>query len=164
MVDCVNVNSIAPHQLTSYYSKSIGMKSGNSEGSVFIVGETVENKEQKDSSTLYKELSGRYDVRNSTFGEIVEMSGALYGAGKISLSEHAALTFDYDRATDNIKRHASGYISGDFNLHETFANSDGQRDWIAEFEARASKNFKFGNLLGYESDKRVLDILNRLSR
>lgn len=160
----MSVNSIAPHQLTSYYSQNISAKSEEVKKAAFLLSETVENKEERDSATLYKELSSRYDVRNATFGEIIEISEVLYRTGEISLSEHAALTFDYDRATDNLRRHSSGYIiSKDFNLHETSANSNGQRDWIAEFEARASKNFKFGNLLGYESDKKVLDILERLS-
>lgn len=166
-VRVMNIGSITSQQPASSYSKKASVNIENK--FALSVNEPVEGNQktsstQKDSSAIYEELSSRYDVRNATFGEIVEMSGALYGAGEISLSEHAALTFDYDRASDNLRRHSPGYISEDFNLHETFANSNGQRDWIAEFEARASKNFKFGNILGYESDKKVLDILGRLSR
>ncbi|MFT9817472.1 hypothetical protein [Lysinibacillus sp. NPDC056185] len=125
------------------------------------LSETVENREQKDSSAIYKELSGRYDVRNATFEEIIEMSEAIYGVGKISLKEHAALTFDYDKATNNLKWRASGYIAADFDMYETFVNSDGQRDWIAEFDTRASKDFKYGNLIGYQSKMKVLDIVGK---
>ncbi|MBE1556129.1 hypothetical protein [Sporosarcina limicola] len=159
----MNINSIAPYQLTSFYSENTSAKSDHVEESVFLISETVEKIEKKDSSALYKELSSKYDVRNATFGEIIEMSEALYGAGEISLKEHAALTFDYDKATSSLKRHAPGYISADFDMYETFANSKGERDWIAEFEARASKDFKYGNLIGYQSKMKVLDILERLS-
>lgn len=161
MVDYMNVNSIASPQQSSFYSKNISVKS--EEKSVFPLSETVENMEQKDSSAIYKELSSRYDVRNATFEEITEMSKALYGVGKISFKEHAVLTFDFDKATNYLKRHAPGYIAADFDMYETFANSAGQRDWIAEFEARASKDFKYGNLIGYQSKMKVLNILERLS-
>ncbi len=161
----MNVNSITASQLTSYYTKNTNVKNVKSEeveGSLFLVGET--DTKQKDSSAVYKELSDKYDVRKATFGEIVEISNALYKAGEISLTEHAVLIFDFDRATNNIKQHAPGYIAANFDMYETVANSDGQRDWIAEFEARASKDFKYGNLIGYQSKMKVLDILERLSR
>lgn len=160
----MNVNSIVSHQLTSYYTKNTNVKSDEVEGSVFLVEETEGNAKQKDSSDIYKGFSNKYDVRNATFGDIVEISNALYDAGEISLKEHAALTFDYDRATNNLKRHAQGYIPVDFDMHETSANSNGQRDWISEFGARAMKDFNFGNLVGYQSNTKVLEILERLSR
>lgn len=160
----MNVNSIVSHQLTSYYTKNINEKSEEVKGSAFLVGETERNAKQEDSSTIYKGLSNKYDVKNATFGEIVEISNALYDAGEISLKEHAVLTFDYERATNNLKRHAPGYVPVDFDMYETSANSNGQRDWISEFGARAAKDFKFGNLVGYQSNARVLDILERLSR
>lgn len=160
----MNMNSIAPHQLTSFYSKDANVKPKEVESTVFLVEETEESTEQKNSTTLYKGLSDKYDVRNATFGEIVEISNALYEAGEISLKEHAVLTFDYERATNNLKRHASGYTSVDFDMYETSANNNGQRDWISEFGARAARDFKFGNLIGYQNNTRVLDILKRLSR
>ncbi|MFJ7730276.1 hypothetical protein ACIQXF_00140 [Lysinibacillus sp. NPDC097231] len=161
----MNVNSITSYQLTSYYTKNTNVKNVKSEeveGSLFLVGET--DTKQKDSSAVYKELSDKYDVRNATFGEIVEISNALYKAGEISLTEHAVLTFDYEKSTNILKRHAPGYIPVDFDMYETIANSNGQRDWIAEFGARAQKNFKYGNLIGYQRNTKVLEILERLSR
>ncbi|MGG0645037.1 hypothetical protein ABE021_14025 [Sporosarcina gallistercoris] len=119
---------------------------------------------QKDSPTIYNQISDKYDVRNATFGEIIEISIALYEAGEISLKEHAVLTFDFEKATNNLKRIAPGHISPDFNMHATSANSSGQRDWISEFGARAAKDFKFSNLIGYQSNTKVFDILERLSR
>lgn len=159
----MNVNSVSSQQLTSVYSENRNAKTKEIEEFAFI-DKTVENKEQKDSSAIYKGLSDKYDVRNATFGEIVEISNALYDAGEISLKEHAVLTFDFDRATNNLKRNAPGYIPVEFNMHETSANSNGQRDWISEFGARAAKDFKFGNLIGYQSNTKVLEILERLSR
>ncbi|MBD7984102.1 hypothetical protein H9649_05885 [Sporosarcina sp. Sa2YVA2] len=156
----MNVHAFSSQQLTSLYSKSRFVKAKEVEEFIFT-GKTVE---QKDSSAIYKGLSDKYDVRNAKFGEIVEISNALYDAGEISLKEHAVLTFDYDRATNNLKRHAPGDIPKDFDMYETSANSNGQRDWISEFGARAAKDFKFGNLIGYQSNTKVLDILERLSR
>lgn len=162
----MNVNSIASHshQLTSYYTKNTNVKSEEVEGSVFLVGETEGNIKQKDSSAIYKGLSDKYDVKNATFEEIVEISNVLYEAGEITFKEHIVLVFDYGRATNNLKRHAPGYVPADFDMYETSANSNGQRDWISEFGARAAKDFKFGNLVGYQSNTKVLDILERLSR
>lgn len=159
----MNINSVSSQQLTSVYSENHNVKTKDAEEFVFI-DKTVGNKEQKDSPAIYKGLSDKHDVRNATFGEIVEISNALYDAGEISLKEHAVLTFDYDRATNNLKRHAPGYIPVEFNMYETSANSNGQRDWISEFEARAAKDFKYGNLIGYQSKTKVLGILERLSR
>lgn len=158
----MNISTVAPYQTTTLYAKNTAMKTATTGERVFNVPETVATT-QKDSSTVFEELSGKYDVRNATFGEVVEISNALYEAGEISLKEHAVLTFDYDRATNNLKRHSPGYISANFDMYETSANSNGQRDWIAEFGARASKNFKFGNLIGYQSNMKAIDILQRLN-
>lgn len=88
----------------------------------------------------------------------------LYEAGEISLKEHAVLTFDFEKATSNLKRIAPGLISPNFNMHATSANSSGQRGWILEFWGRETKDFKFGNLIGYQSNTKIFDILERLSR
>lgn len=52
-------------------------------------------------------------------------------------------------------------VSADFSMYETSANSNGQRDWIAEIEARASNNFKYGNLVGYQINSKILAILQK---
>ncbi|WP_153723321.1 hypothetical protein [Sporosarcina cascadiensis] len=158
------LNSIALHQAASHYTRHADLQPEEAEGTVFLVGDTEEYTEPEDSAALYKGLSEKYDVRQATFGEIVEMSNALYEAGEISLKEHAVLTFDYDRAANNLKRQAPGYVPVDFTMFETVAASNGQRDWISEFGARAAKDFKFGNLAGFQSHTKMLDILERLSR
>lgn len=160
----MNVNTITSHQLTSYYTKNANMKPEETDRSTFVVGETDGDAKQKDSSAIYKGLSDKYDVRNATFGEIIEISNALYDTGEISLKEHAVLTFDYDRATNNLKRHAPGYIPADFNMYETSANSNGQRDWISEFEVRAKKDIKYGNLIAHANKSKILNILYQLEK
>ncbi len=155
------INAVAPYQTTTLYAKINAVKTATTGERVFNVPEAAAVT-QKDSSTVYKVLSNKYDVRNATFEEIVEISKALYEAGEISFKEHAVLTFDFGRATDNIKRNAPGYISADFSMYETSANSNGQRDWIAEFGARASSHFKYGNLVGYQTNSKVLAILQKL--
>lgn len=60
---------------------------------------------------MYKELSGNYDVRNATFKEVVAISNVLYEAGEIPYKEHSILTFDFGRATDDLKRYALEYVS-----------------------------------------------------
>ena len=47
-------------------------------------------------------------------------------------------------------------------MYETKANEYGQRDWIAEFEARASKELKYGNFIGYQNRMKAVSILQRL--
>jgi hypothetical protein len=155
----MSINAVAPYQTTTLYAKITDVKTAAIGEQVFNVPKATT---PKNSSTVYKELSGKYDVRNATFEEIVEISNGLYEAGEITFKEHIVLIFDYGRATNNIKRYAQGYIAADFDMYETSANSNGQRDWIAEYEARASKDFKYGNLSGYQSKMKVLTLLQRL--
>ncbi|MEK5038493.1 hypothetical protein [Sporosarcina sp. FSL K6-3457] len=156
----MTINAVEPYQTTALYAKSTAVKTAATGEQVFNVPKTVATT-QKDSSTVYEELSGKYDVRNATFDEIVAISNTLYEAGEISLKEHALITFDYERATNYLKRNAPG-VPANFNMYETAANGIGQRDWIAEFGARASSNFKYGNLVGYQTNSKVLAILQKL--
>ncbi|WP_431026987.1 hypothetical protein [Lysinibacillus sp. LZ02] len=124
-----------------------------------------ENKiENESNEDIYEELSSKYDVRNATFEQIVDISHALYEAGELSLGEVAILTFDYGRATQSIKEVAKGSASPSFDMYETKANAMGQRDWIAEFEARATKDIQYGNLIGHSHKKKILHILQQLDR
>ncbi|SOC06558.1 hypothetical protein SAMN05880501_104309 [Ureibacillus xyleni] len=121
------------------------------------------------SSDIYGELSKNYNVRNATFDEIVQIANALYEAGEISGKEVALMTFDFDRAKRDLIHNAGHIIrengiqiSSDFSLYETSANELGQRDWIAEFEARASKSFKYGDLISYQNNNKIVSILQKL--
>ena len=156
----MTINAVTPYQTTPLYAKSTAVKTAATGGRVFNVPEAVATT-QKDSSTVYKDLSRKYDVRNATFEEIVEISNVLYEAGEITLTEHTLITFDYERATNYLKRNTPG-VPANFNMHETSANSNGQRDWIAEFGARASSHFKYGNLVGYQTNSKIIAILQKL--
>ncbi|ANC78546.1 hypothetical protein ABE65_017770 [Fictibacillus phosphorivorans] len=120
------------------------------------------------STNIWEDLSSKYDIRNATFEEIKEISSALYQAGEVSIKDISLLTFDFDKATNNIKRlDRQGVMNGvspDFNLYETKANEKGQRDWIKEISAKASKDFGYGNLIGYHNNLKTLDILKKLER
>ncbi|PLR95979.1 hypothetical protein [Bacillus sp. T33-2] len=126
----------------------------------------VKMMDTKESLTgdIYEELASKYNVRNTTFEELTEISKALYDKGEISLKEHMTITFDYERATNNIKQYAVTQVSPKFSMYETDADSNGRVDWIAEFEERANKDFKYGNLIGYRSKLKVLSFLQQLDR
>lgn len=121
------------------------------------------------TSNVYEELTKKYNVRNATFDEIVQIANALYEAGEISGKEVSMMTFDSERAKRDLIHHAGHIIrangmqiSPDFSLYETSANEFGQRDWIAEFEARASKSFKYGDLISYQNNTKIASILQKL--
>ncbi|MCK1999637.1 hypothetical protein MPH47_20835 [Psychrobacillus psychrodurans] len=162
----MKINSVSPYQSVSY-TKNTNSKTDFNTTNTFSINQSTENEQiakilQANSSNTWEELSGKYDVRNATFEEIVEISNTLYEAGEISFKEHGVLTFDYGRATNHLKQILAGRTSAGFDMHATSANSDGKRDWIAEYEARASKDFKIGNLIGYQSKMNVLTLLQRL--
>lgn len=67
-------------------------------------------------------MSTEYNVRNASFNEISTVSKKLYQSGDISLAEHAILTFDYERATNDMIRIANGssiYVSPNFSMYAT---------------------------------------------
>lgn len=124
----------------------------------------IAEKHEENPPINYEELAQQYDVRNATFEEIKEISNALYQAGEISMKEHMILTFDFGRATADIRRNAPGYVSTDFDMYKTPANENGQRDWIAEIKARAADHFKYGNIIGYETNSKILAVLQKMER
>ncbi len=163
----MNINSISSQQIAPQYLKDLNAKT-EAERSSFVVEKTAGNTRPKDSSALYKELSAKYDVRNATFDEIVEISTALHKAGEISTIDHVILTFDFGRATEDLRRDLNrldpGRVSPTFSMHETPTNGNGKRDWISEFKARAESSFNFGNLSGSQGHTRISNILERLER
>lgn len=163
----MNLNSISPQQSNFWYSKTTDMKTSEVTNQLFSIIKTVGNKEssnlpQTNSVNIWDDLSKTHNVRNATFDEIKTISKALYDAGEISLKEVAVLTFDFERATNYLKQNSPVSIPDSFNMYKTTSNSNGERDWIAEFEARAQEDFKYGNLLGYHSNKKILTILKQL--
>ncbi len=101
---------------------------------------------------IWEELGKEYNIRKSSFDELCDMSIRLYQAGQISLFDHAILTFDPSKSPQPIKP----------NLCLTEANADDKRDWIAEYEARAARDLKMGNMMGYKVNKNILEILEHL--
>lgn len=152
----MKVTTNVHNQAMPIYPTNVAAKLKEAGEAVFRVDETNETASIESSADL-KEL----DVRNATFEEVIDMSNALYEAGKISLKEHAVLTFDYGRAANNLKRYAPGYIPVGFDMYETVSDPHGRRDWIAEFKARAARDLKFGNLVGHQSNMKILEILER---
>lgn len=117
---------------------------------------------QSQREAVWKEISNKYDVRKATFEEVTEISRKLYEAGEITGLEHAIITFDFERATNSLKQYAPGYVPNSFTMYQTAANSNGERDWIAEFEARASKDFQYGQLAAYQTKSKILSVLRKL--
>ena len=113
------------------------------------------------SKDIWAELGGRYDIRHATFDELCEVADKLYSAGQISLLDHAMITFDWKRAADDLRKDHPDVVA-DFNI--TPADAEGRRDWIAEFEARAKRAFSQGNDGGYVHNRKLADILLRISR
>ncbi|WKV09285.2 hypothetical protein Q2T46_02160 [Thermoanaerobacterium sp. CMT5567-10] len=110
------------------------------------------NDKANNSSDIWKELSGKYNIRNASFSDIKNISYELYKAGQISLLDHGILTFDPNESTQKIKP----------NIFLTQSDSNGRIDWIAEYEARVNRDLKIGNITGYLNNKRILNILKRL--
>lgn len=93
-----------------------------------------------------------YDVTNMTFENFKDFSMDLYNAGEITLLDHAIMTFNPLEATERY-----GFEESYFKTTE---KADGSRNWIEEFKAKYEYDAKYGNDLGMESNKRILDILS----
>src|SRR5690625_3418024 len=158
----MNISSVNSTQLIL----AGGNKSSNKlEPGVQQFRNIIENKRivKDESSNVWENLSNEYDVNNGTFADVIRIANSLYEAGEISIREVDTMTFGFGRASHDLKQVASG-ISSNFSMYETNANEDGKRNWIEEFEARANKNFKFDNLLGYNNNMKISSLLHKLER
>jgi len=99
--------------------------------------------------SFWLEMAQQYDVRNMPADDLAEMSLKLYKRGAISLLDHAILSL---KAIDTPE--ASSYM--------TKADRAGNRDWIAEFEARLEISMKEGDSRFVENDNRLLSYLKML--
>ncbi|MGG3799584.1 hypothetical protein [Metabacillus fastidiosus] len=163
----MNISSLTSYQSELLYSKNGSSQSKINQESAFSINKTIAPEKngtltQSGSSDVWKEISSKYNVRKATFEEVKEISLRLYEAGEISFLEHATLTFDHAKVANDIKHRARVPVSPNFSMYETSSNQNGERDWIAEFEARVKKDFKYGNVLGYQSNMKVFNILQRL--
>lgn len=114
--------------------------------------------------TIYNELANDYDIRNATFDEVKEIGQKLYDAGAIKVKDLMTLTFDYGRATQYIKAAANGQASANFSMYETAADAFGKRDWLAEFEARAAKDWQYGHFIGHANKTNIIQLLQLMER
>lgn len=134
----------------SYFGANKTLNKANSSTSI----KEKKNTDQVDNNSedIWQKLAKKYNIRNATFDELCDMSKKLYEAGQISLFHHAILTFNPSKSPQPIKP----------NRCLTGADDDGKRDWIAEYEARAAKDLKVGNMMGYMVNKDIIRILERL--
>jgi len=158
----MSVNSIPTIPHSRYLTNRVAEVKNESEFTINKVGEETPNlKISSQSNAILEELSSEYDIRKATFDELTEISRKLYETGEITFREHAILVFDYGRAAENLKRDCPN-VPKDYTMYETYANTNGERDWITEFEARASKDFKYGQLAAYQGKTKILSVLRNL--
>lgn len=103
---------------------------------------------------IWEELAKKFDVRNASFDELCDVSSQLYLAGQISLFDHAILIFEPEESPHTVRP----------DICITAAGADGKRNWIREYEARAARDLKAGNMLGYKVNKNILSILERFQQ
>ena len=134
------------------YKQKSGPTDRNIQASYSAIETRVQTKPEGNNSTIWNELSQKYDVRNAAIEEIGDISMKLYDAKQISLSDHAILSFDPGKSPQQIKG----------TIFLTPANSR-KRDWIAEYRARAEQALKLGDTQSYSQYKHIGEILERLS-
>ncbi|KJS16441.1 MAG: hypothetical protein VR69_08705 [Peptococcaceae bacterium BRH_c4b] len=163
----MNVFGIGSYQPSSYVKTST-TSTKSTEKNLFNLSVTqkktdVEYKPDQ-TSDIWGELAREYDIRNATFDELCEMSLKLYEAGQISGGEHAILTFDYDKALQDIKSNIDlSKFPQPASFYLTPASHEGRRDWIAEYEARLEQDSKI-NPSSCTFDQKLIQILKRLDR
>ena len=157
----MNISGIGNNQPYSY--AKVSPKSINK---AFVNSLATQNKtdadQKQEPSNIWGELSKKYDVRNATFDDICKIADELYNAGQIPLLEKAIMTFDKDRDLRDMKaEHIKGVTAS--TLYLTPTNSNGRRDWIAEYEAKLKQSYTSSkpstSRLIYQD---ILQILKRL--
>ncbi|QDP40873.1 hypothetical protein [Radiobacillus deserti] len=159
------VDTMSSRQVHNWYSKSTNKQTETLEktSNDYTSAHTTDFTSKKSNfSNVWGELARKYNVRNANFDDIKSISKALYDSGEISLKEVAVMTFDNERASNYLKQNARAHVPDDFNMYQTPSNSSGKRNWITEFEARAQKDFEYGNLIGYHNSKKVLSIFQKI--
>lgn len=106
----------------------------------------------KSETDPWREAGQSCNVRRMSLQDMDDVTMDLYTAGAITLFDRALLTFDPDRlaAADG----GTGWL--------TPADSQGNRDWVAEWEARLAQDETLGEAQNAANDRRILDILHRL--
>ena len=117
------------------------------------------------NTSVWKELSQKYDITNTSFNELCEISRKLYDAKQISLSDHGSLTVVNQiiaRMQARFNNEVNPFLTVNNKLTEsTWKNT--KINWIEEYEAIMRRNRKNGNITGYNHNKEILDFLNKLN-
>jgi hypothetical protein len=155
----MNINTRYSTQ-TTYIGANIAY---NKENKLNFSVPTEENRDEKLATNkkpdIWKELSGKHNIRSATYEEIDDISLQLYERGEISLFQRALITDDLSKIPQPFIQQSlknNGYL--------TQTTQDGKRDWIREFEAKAMQQLKFGNVKGYTDYQNIaINILKRLT-
>lgn len=158
----MNINSVTSYQSNSSL-QSINKRQESGKENNFTIRHSNEStqlatSDNSNTSNVWSELSENYDVRNSTLDDMKEISKKLYEAGEISFRDHAILTFDYDKAVNDLNAHFHGKTT----INVSINNQNKAKDWIAEFENRTQKSRQFGDLISYQRNMNVLNMLHQL--
>lgn len=100
------------------------------------------------------ELAEKHDITDMTYDEFKDLSQSLYEKGKITLLDHAIMTFNPQKSPQNT------VIKDNYYLTEE--THDGKRNWLNEFTARYQRAQNLNNTQGSKHYKRILDILTDL--
>lgn len=150
----ISIQDITPVAAVTASTK-MGFNKGNNESYSSSIEERAAIEQAPgENADIWSELAAKYDIRNSSFNELCEVSARLYQAGQIYLFDYAMLTFDPDKSTQPVKP----------DIYITEANAGDKRDWIVEYEARAVKALKMNNKIGSKVIKNILKILERLKK
>lgn len=151
-------------KIQSSYSNSIPFTKFNGKNKLDFsssVGSSTSIESEKSSSLdIWSELSQKHNIRSATYEEIDDLSLKLYESGEISLMQRALLT-------DDLSKIPQPFIQNSLknNGYFTQSNSNGERDWIKEFEIKAAQQLKSGNMNGYTSFQNIVTkILKRLEQ
>lgn len=109
---------------------------------------SVQSVEPRAQESIWHQIGQEVDVRSLTRDDLAKVSQLLYDNGAISLQDHATMSFDPS-------------FAGSTNLL-TSPNSEGQVDWVAEFQARLRQHSKAGDKDAAAGDQRILEIFARL--
>ncbi|MTI57724.1 hypothetical protein [Geosporobacter ferrireducens] len=122
----------------------------------FQINNIEKSSKINESNDVYKELSGKYDIRNVTFKELTEITDKLFEAVEITLFEHSLLTLDLSKLP---------VPDGMDNTYLLNKYSDTHKqDWIAIFEDSAKTCWAHGDINSYSKDMNIVKVLNRLAR
>lgn len=95
-----------------------------------------------------------YDITNMSFDRLCELSKKLLDEEKITLLDHAIITFDPGKSPQKLGFEENYFKSEQF--------SNGNRNWLEEFRLRYEQDAKLGNKQGFENNRRIHEILSRL--